>query len=199
CFVFYHGFVNSNGQKMSKSIGNVVGPKEIIDQYGVDAFRYFVARELPTFEDGDFTWERFKEAYNANLANGLGNLVSRVLKMSSTYNIVANSDLVTNGDKLIEKYNQGMGKYNLNMATDAIWEMISWADKSIQSNEPFKKIKSENQGEVAKAKMEIEILLGDLLLISKFLTPIMPDTAKTIEELVRENKMPETPLFLRKD
>jgi len=198
--IIIDGFITSGGQKMSKSLGNVVNPFEVIEKYDTDALRYFVAREFSTFEDSDFSWERFKEAYNANLANGLGNLVNRVLKMSSINNITAKPILINEkGDKLIEKYNKGMENYDLNMATNAIWEMIAWSDKSIQSNEPFKKIKSENQTEVQEAKEHISLMLNDLLVISKLLTPIMPETAKTIENLVKENKMPEKPLFLRQD
>ncbi|PJE64757.1 MAG: methionine--tRNA ligase [Candidatus Ryanbacteria bacterium CG10_big_fil_rev_8_21_14_0_10_43_42] len=83
--VMAHGFINSGGKKMSKSLGNVIDPFSFIDKYGVDSLRYFLLREIPTFEDGDFTEDRFTEAYNAHLANGLGNVVSRVTKMVEAY------------------------------------------------------------------------------------------------------------------
>ena len=82
--IYIFGFVNSEGKKMSKSLGNVVSPFDLVEEYGTDAVRYYIARHLNTFEDSDFTEEKFKEAYNANLANGLGNLVSRVMKMAET-------------------------------------------------------------------------------------------------------------------
>jgi len=78
------GFINSGGQKMSKSLGNVISPFDIVNEYGTDALRYYVARELSTFEDSDVTMEKFKESYNANLANGIGNLTSRIMKMAVT-------------------------------------------------------------------------------------------------------------------
>jgi methionyl-tRNA synthetase len=85
--IVVNGFITSGGQKMSKSLGNVISPVDIVREYGTDAFRYFVARELQPFEDSDFTLERFKEAYNAKLANGIGNLVSRIMKMATSNDI----------------------------------------------------------------------------------------------------------------
>ena len=83
--IIIRGFINSGGQKMSKSLGNVIDPQTLVNEYGTDAVRYFLAREVNPFEDSDVTLERIKESYNANLANGLGNLVSRVMKMATTY------------------------------------------------------------------------------------------------------------------
>src|SRR3990172_10269370 len=84
--VVYHGFITGEGGiKMSKSIGNVINPNEIVKEYGTDALRYFLLREISTFEDSPFTMERFKDAYNAGLANGLGNLTSRILTLSEKY------------------------------------------------------------------------------------------------------------------
>jgi methionyl-tRNA synthetase len=87
-----HGFINSGGQKMSKSLGNVINPVTIVDEYGADALRYYLARHINPFEDSDFTMEKFKEAYNAGLANGLGNLVSRVMKMAEKSGVVARNE-----------------------------------------------------------------------------------------------------------
>src|SRR3989344_4974476 len=83
--LFVHGFINSGGQKMSKSLGNVVDPFYYIENYGADALRYFLFREIPSTEDGDFTEEKFRERYNADFANGLGNLLSRVLAIGAKY------------------------------------------------------------------------------------------------------------------
>lgn len=83
--IFVHGFITSGGKKMSKTIGNVVDPFDIVERFGADALRYYMLREVHPFEDGDFTQEKFIEVYNANLANGLGNYVSRVSKMIETY------------------------------------------------------------------------------------------------------------------
>ena len=83
--IFVHGFINTGGQKMSKTLGNVIDPIDLAERYGVDALRYYLIRDICTFEDGDFTEERFKESYNANLANGIGNLAQRILKMAKQY------------------------------------------------------------------------------------------------------------------
>src|SRR6185436_8904468 len=84
--IIYDGFITGEGGiKMSKSLGNVINPVEIVNEYGTDALRYFLLREISPFEDSPFTMERFKEAYNANLANGLGNLASRILTLSQKY------------------------------------------------------------------------------------------------------------------
>src|SRR5450759_2769689 len=80
-----HGFVNVGGSKMSKTVGNVVDPNEIIDEYGLDAFRYFFSRHIPTLDDGDFTWDKFENAYNTELANDLGNAIQRVAGMLTRY------------------------------------------------------------------------------------------------------------------
>jgi methionyl-tRNA synthetase len=83
--IFVHGFITSNGQKMSKSLGNIIDPFGLVKKYGVDAVRYFLLREIPPTEDGDFTEEKFKERYNADLANGIGNLLARSLTMAEKY------------------------------------------------------------------------------------------------------------------
>jgi methionyl-tRNA synthetase len=83
--VFYHGFINSDGQKMSKSLGNVISPYDLVKKYGTDATRYLLLRHVHPTEDSDVTWARLDEWYTANLVNGLGNLVARVMKLSEQH------------------------------------------------------------------------------------------------------------------
>jgi len=94
--ILIHGFITAGGEKMSKSMGNIVDPFEILEKLknygGEDSLRYWFAREMPTFEDGDFTWEKFKESYNVNLANGLGNWTSRIMKMFALAGLKASPD-----------------------------------------------------------------------------------------------------------
>src|SRR3989338_3325426 len=136
--ILIHGFIESGGQKMSKSLGNVVDPFDIIKEYGTDALRYWLAREISTFEDGDFTEERFKGAYNSGLANGLGNLVSRVLTMAKNYGVTV-KDEIKGQVADDERYRDYMDRFDIQRATDVVWERIQIANKFIQEREPFKK------------------------------------------------------------
>ncbi|HBV01128.1 MAG TPA: methionine--tRNA ligase [Candidatus Taylorbacteria bacterium] len=192
------GFVTGEGGvKMSKSLGNAVSPAEIVNEYGADALRYFVTRELHPFEDSPFTKERFKEAYNANLANGLGNLVSRVLKMAEQNHVTCNAKLVTSDGKkknTERQYQETIERYDLKSAMDVIWEKIHAADKKIQETEPFKLVKTEPE----KARKIIGELLSELREIAKLLLPFLSETAEKILNLIKTGKAPNQPLFPRK-
>ena len=198
--IIIHGFIQSGGQKMSKSLGNVINPLDLVKEYGHDAVRYFLARHVSPFEDSDVTLEKFKEAYNANLANGLGNLVSRVMKMATANEIKFGEEEV----KIIAateefanyhcEHTAGFDSFEIQKATDVIWRGISAADSLIQQEQPFKKIKTDR----IEAEKDIKNLLARLYFVAVMLEPIMPQTAKTILDLVTNNKMPAKPLFLRK-
>jgi len=201
--IIIDGFVTGEGGiKMSKSLGNAVDPLEIVREYGADVFRYYVARELSPFEDSPFTIDKFKEAYNAHLANGLGNLVSRVMKMATANGIALydgespRSDFkgTDEGAAAIRGYEESFSGFDLQSASNVIWNLISKADSIIQERQPFKKIKVDR----ADAEKDILELLGRLEFIAKSLLPIMPETARKIIGLVRNNEMPESPLFARK-
>jgi methionyl-tRNA synthetase len=185
------GFITGEGGvKMSKSLGNTVNPMEIVQEYGTDALRYFVTRELHPFEDSSFTTERFKDTYNANLANGLGNLVSRVMKMGEQ-NQVKSEKRKTKNEK---EYERAIEKYDLKTAMDFVWEKIQTADKKIQETEPFKLVKTKPE----KAKEIISELLSELSEIAKLLLPFLPETAEKILNLIKTGKAPDHPLFPRK-
>lgn len=195
------GFVTGeDGVKMSKSLGNTVDPFELVKEYGTDAVRYFVIRELNPFEDSPFTVEKFKDAYNAHLANGLGNLTSRVMKMAAGNGVKFDEKVAQEIGKTAEviaareEYEKGFDGFNLQQASNAVWGLISKADAVVQEREPFKKIKTDEVG----AKRDITELLAYLMIIGEMLQPIIPGTAETIVGLVREGKMPEKPLFVRK-
>lgn len=187
------GFVTgAGGIKMSKSLGNVTSPVELVQEYGTDALRYYVAREIHPFEDSPFTKENFKEAYNANLANGLGNLVSRVMKMAET-NL---GEPVTVPEKSIpQEFFDFLEKFEIQKATDLIWQKIALADKQIQETQPFKLVKTDKE----KGVEIIKDLVVRLYTIAQMLSVILPETAEKILKLIKENKTPEAPLFLRKD
>ncbi|MFA5934906.1 MAG: methionine--tRNA ligase [Candidatus Paceibacterota bacterium] len=189
--IVINGFITgAGGIKMSKSLGNVVDPIELIEEYGADAVRYYLAREVSPFEDSPFTKEMFKDAYNANLANGLGNLVSRVMKMAET-NLEKPVEIA---EKTIpQEYFDLLEKFEIQKATDMIWQKVSDLDGLIQKEQPFKLVKTDKE---AGIKI-IEFLARELYTIGRMLNPIMPETSKKIKDLVKANKVPEKPLFLR--
>lgn len=191
--IVVNGFVTGDGGvKMSKSLGNVVNPLEVVNEYGTEALRFFVARELSTFEDSPFTIERFRESYNSNLANGLGNLVSRIMKMAET-NL---SQAPAIPEKSIpDDFKEALNGFEIGKACDLIWKKIGELDKKIQDTKPFSLVKTEPE----KAKAIIEELVVELYTVGRMLYPIMPETNVKIKALVKANKSPEAPLFSRKD
>lgn len=191
--VVVNGFITGEGGvKMSKSLGNVINPMEIVKEYGTEALRYFLAREVGSFEDSPFTPERFKASYNSGLANGLGNLVSRVMKMATTH---LDKPIEISSDTLPADYVKAFESFDINIASQIVWKQIGEADALIQEKAPFKLVKTDKAGAVEI----IKDLLARVYMVGKMLEPILPDTAQVIQTLVRENKMPDAPLFLRKE
>ena len=191
------GFITGEGGvKMSKSLGNVIAPMDIISEYGIDALRYFLVNEIQPFEDSPFTIERFKESYNAHLANGLGNLVSRVMKMAETNSVVL--DLKSSPDFDHKKHEEFYDSFEINKVCEDIWSRIQEVDKFIQEYQPFKTIKSEDKIEQEKGKQQISFCLSSIWYIAKALEPILPETSDLIQQGVKSGKMPEKPLFIRK-
>ncbi len=187
--LFVHGFIFSNGKRMSKTLGNVIDPFYLAEKYGVDATRYYLLREITPFEDGDITEEKFKEAYNANLANGLGNLTARIMKMSEQYlpdGALAKAGFMPNDYKI------HMDNFELSKIMDLIWKKISELDLHIQKTEPFKLIKTDEK----KAKEILVELVAGLYNIALMLKPFLPRTSEKILKSIELNKMPET-LFPR--
>ena len=189
--IIINGFITAEGGlKMSKTLGNVVDPKTIVAEYGIDALRYFLLREVSSFEDSPFTLERFKDSYNAGLANGLGNLVSRVMKLSETY---VTESFITDKPNIITGV--AIEKFNLQLAIEGIWICIRNSNEYMQTTEPFKVIKENKELGVTLIKN----LVKNLYDIAFMLEPFLPETSEKIKKCILENKMPEQPLFQRKD
>jgi methionyl-tRNA synthetase len=192
--IIVNGFITGEGGiRMSKTLGNVVDPRDVVSEYGTDALRYFLLREVGSFEDSPFTIERFKDAYNSGLANGLGNLTSRILTMSSNYGVKLTEEELN--ISYFEEEKEDFENYNIHKFLNWIWDCMSSLDEYIQKNEPFKKIKINKE----EAEKDVHYLLLHLYKAALAIEPALPETSQKIQELIRQNKKPETPLFLRKD
>lgn len=183
--VIIHGFITSGGQKMSKSLGNVANPYEILEKLkqaglsagqATDALRYYLAREISTFEDGDYTEEHFKETYNASLANGLGNLVARVFTLAEKYLEKMPKEKENYLADFWKMYNGAMDDYKLNAASNLIWEEISKCDIIIDKEKPWELAKSDKE----KLAKVLNDLLERIRQISLALRPFLPETAEKI-------------------
>ncbi len=187
--VFYHGFINSGGQKMSKSIGNVISPVEMVERYGTDATRYLLLRHVHPFEDTDVTWERLDEWYNADLVNGLGNLVARIMQMASQY---LNDSVDTSDVREMPEVNKFIESFELNRAVFSIWSYIADLDEQIQYSKPFELIKTDK----INAQKQVIFLVKELERIARNIRVFMPDTSAKIQQTIKSNKKPEN-LFPR--
>jgi methionyl-tRNA synthetase len=195
--IVVNGFINSGGQKMSKSLGNVINPYDIVAIFsgpagdlGSDVLRYYLLRHMNSFEDSDMTMESINEAYQANLANGLGNLVSRIMTLSEAHCDAWEGLPTTELDVPIK---ETVDRFDLQAAMNIIWEAIGKLDARIALERPFSVVKEDPE----EGKIMITSLVQSLYTIAEKLTPFLPKTSTRIIELIRANKKPEAPLFNR--
>lgn len=183
-----HGMVLANGQKMSKSIGNVVDPLEVLDKHGLPAFRYYFLRHVDTFSDSDFTWEKFKEAYNNELANDLGNLVQRLATLAHKNSFKLDKSPESN---FPEEYKNLMDNFRFKEAFDYAWEKVQNVNKQIDEDKPWS---LKNEPEKLKEVLNKEIV--NLLNANYMLKPFLPETSEKIFEIFEnEIEPPKEPLF----
>lgn len=188
--ILVHGFITSEGQKMSKSLGNVVDPFELVRKYGTEAVRYFLLREIPSTKDGDFTYEKFEERYNSDLAKGLGNLLSRTLTLAKKMDVktptVSQAITVFIADPKL-KYKKALQNFKFNEALIAIWEIIGILDRYIEKEKPWE--------QKDNAKKVIADCLFALKEIAKLIEPFLPETS---EKMFKQLKtLTPQPLFPR--
>ena len=187
-----HGFITADGQKMSKSLGNVIDPFEVINGYGGDAFRYYLLRHVPSGDDGDFSWEKFENSYNNELANDLGNLVQRVASMIARYQKGAISS-VPDPEHDSGPYHEAMENLQFDRALDFVFTQIQSLNQYIEQQKPWE-VAKEDQLHLAEI---LGYLVGSLLQIANLLEPFMPTTAKIIHDSFDKEiiTVPETSLF----
>ena len=188
--IMYHGFINSGGQKMSKSIGNVISPYELVERYGVDATRYILLRHVHPVDDSDLTWKKMDGYYTDNLVNGLGNLVARVMKMAEMHLDVPIEK--PEASDFTQEYTEALASYDFMTACDYVWKKVSELDEKITETEPFKLVKEDKEA----GKKIIAELAHELYIVARLLGPIMPEANVIIKEAVLANKKPKN-LFAR--
>lgn len=169
--IYVNAFLSLNGKKISKSLGNIIRPSDLVEKYGVDVIRYYLLRYGPILEDADFSEERLKEIYNADLANGLGNLIARVAKLCDKWKISLASTINTDWDGA---WATPINEFRVDIILQNIWEQIKSVDKHINENEPWKITEDE------KAREVLTWEAGQVLEIGKKLAPFMPTTSQKI-------------------
>lgn len=190
-----HGFLTFGGEKMSKTLGNVIDPFEMAERYGADALRYFLLREIPTTADGDFTEAKLKERYNADLANGIGNLVSRVLTVGQKHGrefTLDADDLASETKDVWLAYEKAFASYQFHDAVAAIWRLIQRMDEYFNQKEPWKMLGSSGSFPESVGDKLDKVLSSSVFALANIawmLESFMPDTARRIlDYLTLEDK-----------
>jgi len=180
--LYIHGFITVANQKISKSLGNVIHPKEIVDKYGVDAFRYYFLRHIPSYEDGDFTWERLEAAYNNELANELGNAVQRTSAMIQRYQNGIIGDIPPS-EHDTAKYWEALEKCRFDRALDEVWDQVRGLNQYIEEEKPWQLAKAKDDEHLREV---LAYLSSALLQIADLLEPFLPQTALQIRHVFGE-------------
>jgi methionyl-tRNA synthetase len=177
-----HGFFTANGQKMSKSLGNVIWLEELVEKFGVDGARYLLMSSLVCGHDGDISWEKLTARYNANLVNGLGNLVSRVMNLAKGFEIA-----VRDGSLKIksEKVRRAFEEIKPKEALDEIWKEIDWANKYVEETRLWELVKTNEK----EARKVLEELLAAIISVAEGLKPFMPGTAEKIIKILESGEI----------
>lgn len=182
--IFVHGYVTSEGQKMSKTLGNVVNPFEVIKDYGQSATRYYLLREISTTSDGDFSEKRFSEIYNSELANQLGNWVNRVFTMLDKYDVkVVKKDI----NKYLEIYREvdkETEKFNLREALVKLWQVVKFENQLLEKEKPWELAKTDQK----RLKEVLEESYNSLLSFNQRLNVFLPDVSKQISNFFDNNE-----------
>lgn len=177
--IFVHGHILVNGEKMSKSVGNVIDPFELVKKYGTDPVRYYLLREIPSGNDGDFSYEKFEERYNGDLANGLGNFAARVSTLASGLEEISMKKLDQHILEKIEitktRFSDKLLDFRLHESLAVIFELIQFGDRYVNDKKPWDKNMDAKEKEAVLAN-----LVAILRASGDFLFPFLPQTAEKI-------------------
>ena len=195
--LYVHGFITIEDKKMSKTLGNVVLPKDIVAKYGADTFRYFFLRHMPSYEDGDFSWTRLDAAYNNELADQLGNAVSRTAAMVSKYQQGIIGEIPP-AEHDVGTFRQALEACRFDKALDELWEQVKSFNQYVDEQKPWQLAKANDEEHLREV---LAYMVGALLEIAELLTPFMPSTSAKIQELFSSGvlKGPAAPLFPKHD
>jgi len=179
--LFVHGFIGVGGEKMSKSLGNVVDPFSLIEKYGADAVRYYLLREIPPTNDGDFTYEKFEERYKSDLAKGIGNFTARVVNLGARHikgSFASYQSTQTKRaiKKVEKKYHKALENFRFDEALQAIWELISYGDKFVDKSRLWE-LPQKDSKKFASHIAELCTLLASIAML---LEPFLPNTSQAI-------------------
>lgn len=194
--IFIHGYVTVDGEKISKSIGNVVDPFKVVEKYGVDVVRYFLLREIPSGEDGDFSYKKLEDRYNGDLANGLGNLVQRTVTLIENNlagELIYKPNLIEKEvkektEELFKKYVGNIDNFLLHEALGRTWDLVGFANKYIDDEKPWVAAKGDPADFLKIMNNAVFILYN----IAWMLVPFMPETADKIFTTLGANRDAKT-------
>ena len=191
--LYVHSFITVDGTKMSKSLGNVLHPKQIVNKYGVDGFRYYFLRHIPAYEDGDFSWDRMEAAYNNELANELGNALQRTAVMIEKYQKGKIGALKPAEHDILD-YEQALDDCRFDRALDDVWDQVRGLNQYIDEEKPWVLA---GKGDDDHLREVLAYQVSSLLNIAMLLEPFLPETAEKIKATFKDGEvhMTETTLF----
>lgn len=196
--LYVHGFISAEGgTKMSKSLGNVVDPYEVVSEYGADVLRYYLLRHIPSYGDGEFSWAKLQEVYNAELANELGNAVQRTAAMLKQYQNGLIGDIPPASHD-IGKYIEAIEACRFDRALEEVWEQVRGLNQYIDEEKPWELHK---KGDTEHLREVLAYLVSNLLEIAELLAPFTPETSQKIRHVFEDGVVRpiEGTLFPRKD
>ncbi len=194
--ILIHGLMQSGGRKMSKSLGNVIVPTDIMSKVKPEGLRFYFANNISVFDDGEITEDLIVSVYNSHLSNGIGNLTNRLIKMMISYDVEVEFKNLENDEyfnKLKELSKGTLYNFDINNYSNYLWRELTSIDLEIQNKEPFKLFKDNPE----EARKIVADLIYKFYIVIYFISPILPKTVSEIIRHIKNREMPKEPLFPR--